>query len=151
MIACFRDEAHRPRATIGDNDIDRNVYEFYCQPSQGAVVELCKSKFEDNIATLDIATIAQPLTESLEDRSSVTFRRTENPDTRYPARSLRTHRKRPRDRRAAEHRDELASPHPLVLRTRVDHTMLANGKRTSRRRKTRLLMSESGQKRKGSR
>src|SRR5260370_25761420 len=118
MAACFRDNAHRPRATIGDNPVDSNIDEFRCQPPQCGVVELCKSKFEDNIAALDIATIPQPLTECLKNRSCVTFSGTENSDTRYPVRNLCLGRERPA-KAPREHLHELApfciEPHPLPL------------------------------------
>ena len=98
---------------MGDEHVDVEPKELLGQSRQPVVTALRPTELDDEIATFDPAEIAKSDAKG-RNAACVTGRgyQTEEADT-SDLRRLRARRERPRDRRAAEKRDELAAPHVL--------------------------------------
>ena len=123
-VACF---AARTAGARRDNDIDLQPDELGRDLGEALAASLRPAILDRDGATLDPAEFAQPLHKSGGPWAPGRRRgRAQEPDGRQLRRLLRTRRERPRCRRAAEQRDELA---PLSL----DHLVGAGEQRSAER------------------
>src|SRR5262249_8038660 len=103
-------------SSIRDDNVDVEPNELSCQFGIALVASLCIPIFNREISTFDPAELAQPLHKSSD---PLTFSRRRSgpqvPDDRQLPRLLRARRKRPRRRRAAQQRDELAASQFIEL------------------------------------
>ena len=108
-VACFAARTARSRR---DNDIDLEPDELGRDLGEALAASLRPAILDRDGATLDPAEFAQPLHKSGDPWARSRRRgRAQEPDGRQLRRLLRARRERPRRRRAAEQRDELAPPH----------------------------------------
>src|SRR5262249_52323625 len=100
---------------IRDNDIDLEPDELGREFGGAVAASLRPAIVDRKVATLDPAEFAQPLHKS-GDPMAVGRRRAgaQETDSRQLSRLLRPRRERPRRRRAAEQRDELATFHSIT-------------------------------------
>jgi hypothetical protein len=92
-----------------NNDIDLEADELgrvLCVP---LIAALCPAILNAQIATVDPTEFAEPVNKSGNPLALNRRRGTQEPDGRRFARLLRARRERPRHRRAADERDELAT------------------------------------------
>src|SRR5262249_19623611 len=102
---------------ICDNDIDFKSDELGSELGGPIAASLRPAILDDEVATLRPAEFAQPLQKSSDPTALGCGHRyrAQEPDGGQLARLLRTRAERPRDRRAAEQRDELATGHSVSL------------------------------------
>src|SRR6476619_8538843 len=90
-----------------------------CKLGQSLDPPACKSIFDVDFLPLDVTKITQPLTEGVDFRRGsgrAVMQETDPRDFRW---LLRMRCERPRRRRAAEQRDELATPHSITSSARA--------------------------------
>ena len=93
-----------------DNDVDFQTDELRRNVGQSFVFPLGRAPFADEILAFDITELTHPLLESgIYAGKSFARYYDRNPNAPHLSRLLRARRERPRDRRAAQERDELAA------------------------------------------
>ena len=108
------------RVAVRDNDIDLEPDELGRDLGEALVASLRPAILDRDGATLDPAEFAQPLHKSGDPLALGRRRaRAQEPDGRQLSRLLRARRERPRRRRAAEQRDELAPLHSITSSARA--------------------------------
>src|SRR5262249_169325 len=85
---------------------------------QPIIVIVRPEVFDGHVLALDIASFAEPFSECCDKICAPFGRTTEEKPDHWPRRLLRVRRDRPRSR-AAEQRDELASPHSITSSARA--------------------------------
>ena len=109
----------RPRATGCGYDAHPPANEFGCQCRQPIVAAVRPAIFDRHVPALDMTGLASgPGGTRATERVSIRRRGAEKPDHRH-RRLLRPRRERPRRRRAAEQRDELAPLHSITSSARA--------------------------------
>src|SRR5262249_12552169 len=99
---------------MGDEDIDLELNQFFGQTTQPLVIALRPAIFDEEVRAFEPTAIAQPCAQCCQP-GRVTRRgdKTQKADA-CNLRLLRPHRERPRCRRAAEQRDEIAALHSIT-------------------------------------
>src|SRR5262249_10729092 len=101
-------------------DIDIEGDEFGRHGPEALGLLVGETVFEDDVATVDVAELGEAFDYGFDIRRFLftASRMPEKADTRNPSALLRARRERPR-RRAAEQRDEFASPHSITSSARA--------------------------------
>src|SRR5262249_13890029 len=106
------------RRARGGGSVDRNDVHWYgdefpCADSESVGVSICRTIFNREVLSLDIAGLPEPLAEVVPDRRVI-----DDPDALDFCRLLRTRGERPRGC-ATEQHDELAAPHSITSSARA--------------------------------
>src|SRR5262249_50048500 len=119
--ACLLLERRGRERAARKDEIGRKHDEFLREPPCRLGVEPHPAVVELNVATLRPSELLKPLAECGEEClifGVVLGRRHQHADSPHAAAPLRARRERPRRRRAAEQRDELAAFHSITLSAR---------------------------------
>src|SRR5262249_36112519 len=110
----------RSRVADGGDCSDLSALQIRHQSRKSISLALCPAVYNRHVLALDIAGLFETLPKIAQAiRERVRFR-VEKPDD-WHCRLLRPRRQRPRRRRAAEQRDELAPPHSITSSARASN------------------------------
>ncbi len=104
------------RRAPGNDQVDRKMDQLGRQGRKSLRTPLGKTILEAMTLSLDVTQVPQPVPQSLERWPGLIRENTDFPQT---ARRLRPRHERPRDRRAAEQRDELTPLHSITSSART--------------------------------